>query len=128
MMKSCRKCQTLTDDFRPNHRTCKSCEAAAKRVWYVNNREEKLRRSKEDRYRREYGITLAQYEQMRAYQSGECAICNRETELVVDHSHKTGKVRGLLCRNCNAGIGLLGDSPQTLMAANTYLENHYEII
>jgi len=66
-------------------------------------------------------------------QNGKCAICegtdgghrNGEPKaLAVDHNHKTGKVRGLLCESCNQGIGKLKDSPETCRKAADYLEKH----
>jgi hypothetical protein len=54
-----------------------------------------------------YGITLAIYNQMFKKQHGKCAICKRQTKLVVDHDHTTNKVRGLLCNDCNIKLPLL---------------------
>lgn len=76
-----------------------------------------------------YGITAEQFERMLQDQGGVCAICRRlpngtnhvERNLVIDHCHKTGKVRGLLCNNCNAGMGIIGDSVEHLEAALSYL-------
>lgn len=79
---------------------------------------------------RNYGITLDQYEEMLKAQGGVCAICkdecNRKTtkRLCVDHDHMTGVVRGLLCFQCNAGIGKFKDRPAALLAAIKYLERH----
>lgn len=70
-------------------------------------------------------MTLAAYQRMYAAQDRRCAICKAEREplgLVIDHNHKSGKVRGLLCSACNTGIGLLKDSPDVLDAAIEYLE------
>jgi hypothetical protein len=79
-----------------------------------------------------YGITLHQYEQMFKAQNGVCAICGgRETtndkdgaprRMPVDHCHTTGRIRGLLCTQCNRGLGMFGDSPERLLAAAKYLE------
>lgn len=52
-----------------------------------------------------YGITLEQWDEMVIAQSGRCAICDRMTNLVTDHCHESGRVRELLCSNCNSGLG-----------------------
>jgi hypothetical protein len=78
-----------------------------------------------------FGITLEEYNSMLDAQSGVCAICNQaETHkrngklkaLAVDHDHKTGKIRGLLCSDCNTGIGKLKDSRKILLSAAKYLK------
>lgn len=78
--------------------------------------------------RRNYGITLDDYNRLAEEQGGKCIICGRVPEgkhnqgrLHVDHDHKTGKVRGLLCSHCNRGLGFLGDSPDILRRAAAYL-------
>lgn len=79
------------------------------------------------RYRRT-GVCNAKYAEILTAQRGACAICkstlnsSRYTKLAVDHDHLTGKVRGLLCTNCNTAIGLMKDSPLRLRAAASYLE------
>lgn len=73
---------------------------------------------------RAYGITSERYAQMKAEQSDACAICLRERALVIDHSHATGVVRGLLCRECNAGLGLFRDNPDALERASAYLKRN----
>lgn len=61
---------------------------------------------------------------MFAEQLGLCAICHKpeDIKLAVDHCHDTGKIRGLLCKRCNMGIGLLGDSPEITLNATLYLQ------
>ncbi len=81
---------------------------------------------------RTYGITLADYESMLVGQGGVCAICKLPPKglrtcnksLQVDHDHKTGKVRQLLCTNCNLGVGKFMDQPELLRKAAEYLEKH----
>lgn len=70
-----------------------------------------------------YGLTYEQYKEMVALQHGRCKICYRipSTRLAVDHCHKTGYVRGLLCRQCNSGIGLFRENPITLRKAAAYV-------
>ena len=58
-----------------------------------------------------------------AFQGGACAICGEVTELFTDHSYRTGKTRGLLCRQCNTALGMLKDSPTRLRKALVYLRN-----
>lgn len=76
-----------------------------------------------------YNISLKQYEKMYMEQAGLCAICRKPTTiekpfLFVDHDHDTGKVRGLLCHKCNAGIGLFEDNVNSLNFAIQYLRNN----
>lgn len=76
------------------------------------------------------GWTPSDYEKAYLAQHGKCAICgcnlnsSRYTRFAGDHDHKTGKLRGLLCTNCNTAIGLLKDSPLRCRNAAEYLEEH----
>lgn len=67
-----------------------------------------------------YGITREEYDAMVARQEGKCLVCLQE--LYIDHDHATGKIRGLLCNRCNAGLGFLGDDVERVRAAARYLE------
>lgn len=71
-----------------------------------------------------YGMTESEYNKLVLQQQGVCAICgtNKEGRLAVDHNHKTGNIRGLLCRPCNSAIGLFKESPTLLRKAASYLE------
>ena len=76
--------------------------------------------------RRQYGITLAEYDAMLEKQDYKCAICGNEDEvegrrLAIDHCHSQGHVRGLLCGKCNRGLGLFYDKPELLQNAINYL-------
>ncbi len=96
---------------------------------------------REDYYRRTYGMTMVQLEQLLVLQQERCAICNRHWKncaaskhsryeivflqhLYVDHDHATGKVRGLLCNNCNSAIALLNENPDWIESANQYVRKH----
>jgi hypothetical protein len=72
-----------------------------------------------------YGLTEAEYARMLSEQGGGCGICGRvghtQHRLGVDHDHVTGRVRGLLCSNCNASLGLLQDRVDLFYAAIRYL-------
>lgn len=73
-----------------------------------------------------YGITIDEFQAMQEAQEGVCAICRevciQKARLSVDHSHTTGKVRGLLCGRCNMGLGLAKDEADLLDAMASYLE------
>jgi hypothetical protein len=75
-----------------------------------------------------YGISVEQYLALKQQQGDLCAICGNAPRgalgLHVDHCHKTGKVRGLLCHHCNTAIGLLGERVDRMRAAIAYLEMH----
>lgn len=74
--------------------------------------------------RRSYGVTIEEYERLFAKQHGICGICKQppgKKSLAIDHCHRTGKIRGLLCVRCNLGLGNLRDDPQLLRAALRWL-------
>ncbi|MEU9109534.1 endonuclease VII domain-containing protein [Streptomyces xanthophaeus] len=88
---------------------CKTCRAAEGRAGHL---------------KRSHGMTEAQRDEMIAAQGGLCLICLKAPAVHVDHCHATGKVRGVLCFNCNSAIGKLGEDPDTLRRAISYLEGH----
>lgn len=94
-------------------------EKVSQKAW--RNRPENKRSTRERSLWRLYGITSKEYDALFVAQSGLCAICYRDKPLVVDHSHLTGVVRGLLCQSCNTAIGLLGDSLEGVQSATLYL-------
>ena len=71
-----------------------------------------------------YGITGAEASRMLEAQAGLCAICRVRPAEHVDHDHVTGRVRRLLCFNCNGGLGQFRDDPFLLRAAAEYLDQH----
>lgn len=74
-----------------------------------------------------YGITGDQYDQMLEQRGRLCPICGDPNDAPhVDHCHKTGKVRGLLCRRCNLALGMLKDNPKACLRAAIYLQSSLE--
>ncbi|MGW0169551.1 endonuclease VII domain-containing protein [Streptomyces sp. NPDC003343] len=69
-----------------------------------------------------YGLTLDELDSLLAAQGDKCAICGSIGRLHVDHCHKTGAVRGLICGGCNSAAGHAGDDPARLRAIADYLE------
>lgn len=79
-----------------------------------------------EHYQRTYGIGIEEYNIILVKQGGTCKICDGEPgarSLHIDHCHDTGKIRGLLCANCNTGIGNLKDDINLLEKAINYLKN-----
>jgi hypothetical protein len=108
-------------------RTCaqKKAYREANRDKVFAYREKHRARDKEYSLKRNYGISQAQYDQMFQSQGGKCAICSRgDLKLSVDHCHSSGKVRGLLCTNCNTSLGGFRDSTEALLSAVQYLKQH----
>jgi hypothetical protein len=103
----------------------------------LRDRERAARRTdwrKDYRLQRVFGISLAQYELKLAEQGGVCAVCGkpewvvgqaeRVKRLAVDHDHKTGKIRGLLCNNCNRALGMLYDDVSLVLNMAAYLRRY----
>ena len=98
-----------------------------KEYYGINKAEKKIKT-----WRRKFGLTQADYDALYVSQSGCCAICGileaetggRWKRLCVDHDHKTGGIRGLLCPKCNLAMGLLGDNPKIIKEILVYLEKY----
>lgn len=71
-----------------------------------------------------YGITKEEYDSL----IRKCQICGSEKNLVIDHSHQSGRIRGMLCNSCNKGLGLFRDNPALLERASDYVLGEYEPI
>lgn len=123
------------------HHRCKECTKALSSKHYFSNKNSYLEKQKEYRkknrkkylgdlreakLRRQYGMTLKDYDNMVIEQLGSCAICNEpnvtKRNMHIDHCHKTGRIRGLLCSKCNQAIGLFRDSEQNMLNAIYYLK------
>ena len=94
--------------------------------WRKDNPEAHQRNARKYQLKKLYGITPEQYAVMFKTQRGRCAICKRKSprRLHVDHCHRTGLLRALLCNRCNLGIGYFDDRPDLMRKAATYLVRH----
>lgn len=135
--KPCARCKTVLPlaEFRLEGKNkdyprswCRPCDAAYAKERWDKNKDAMSQRYKETSWARLYGITPEQYGRLLGDQHGRCAICDQECNsgraLAVDHDHDTGKVRGLLCGNCNKGLGNFKDSLYLLREAEEYLRAH----
>jgi len=105
---------------------CNPCRAE----YYLLHKPHLKKQIRHNMLNRKYKITQNDYEQMLKSQNGKCAICglpakdHRNGILNIDHNHVTKKVRGLLCNNCNRGIGHLKDSIKNIESAIKYLKKN----
>lgn len=97
------------------------------RAAYLEQNKEKMRDYRKDwSLQKRFGLTLAEYRAKVVAQRGACAVCKRVPKgkgLHVDHDHRTGKIRGLLCFNCNVVIGLSKDDHYILKRLTRYVMN-----
>jgi len=133
----CDECRALrARERRQAHRAAHPVSPEKRREYVTRYRALHPERVREQdrrrRFRDKYGMDADRYDEMLAAQSGRCAICaepesvlgadGEPRPLCVDHSHKTGAVRGLLCARCNSALGLFGDSIDILIEAMDYLD------
>ncbi len=115
--KPCKECGKLFLPKAPSHMFCsQECSDCGHTRNYM---------------RKNYNISLEEYYKLLEEQDHKCAICgsvgfkiceHTKLNLVVDHDHMTGRIRGMLCHNCNRALGLLKDNTETLKTAISYLE------
>jgi hypothetical protein len=126
-MKCCPDCGETKplDEFPRNknskdgrHTYCKPCHNARGKATY----ERLYGGTRHYHLRRRYGIGADEFDDLVRRQGGACAICGRPDPEHVDHDHETGEVRGILCFNCNGGLGQFRDSIEALLAAAVYLD------
>jgi len=129
-MKTCAKCGKIKplSQFskhkkqKDGHQVwCKPCTAENYKIWYQETGRDQF-------IFKRYGVTPEQFEELRAAQNNQCAIC--ELPFVptkvpfVDHDHVTGKVRSLLCTHCNSGLGHFKDSIKIMQSAQEYIKKY----
>lgn len=103
----------------------RASERAANKRYYEKNKERHKANVVSNRRFKKYGITEEAFQFMLDQQGGACAICRKtdsgRKRWSVDHCHITNRVRGVLCTQCNTGLGLFKDSPALLRNAAAYL-------
>jgi len=119
-------------------RACRTCEVEkplTKKFFYWRSDNQSFRSEckeclKEAQIKKKFGIDYLEYHKMLKSQGYRCEICrcklesSRYTKFAVDHCHKTGKVRGLLCTGCNTALGLFKESQERMESAIRYLQEH----
>src|SRR4051812_3598070 len=126
MDKLCKKCGETDPSEFYTHRTaaCKKCELARNAKWFADRKGARANYE----LKKKYGFGIETYESLLAVLGGVCAICGGQStkgRLHVDHNHKTGLIRGLLCRHCNAMLGFARDNSSILESATKYLKGEH---
>jgi len=105
---------------------CKSCCIEKNEKWHKENPEASLKSRRGTNRKLKYGITQDDFQKMLNDQKNKCKICKKFVDFgsAVDHDHKTGKIRGILCRKCNLGLGAAKDNTEILENMIKYLEIH----
>lgn len=135
LLKKCSKCQTLKpiDEFYTRKSKpvakCKPCIWAKQKEWYGQTKPARKIALKR------YSMTTSEYDSILGLQGGVCKLCGSQATvpysntnstiraLSVDHDHGTGKIRGILCGNCNLGLGYFRDKIELLEKAIQYLSD-----
>jgi hypothetical protein len=140
---TCKMVKALKDDFFTSKNSnggyashCKDCSRIlSKKLSDTPEQKEKSKkRYKKNKkklrntfLKRKFGITLEVYNKILKEQKGVCAVCGRKEKnksLAVDHDHKTGKIRGLLCGRCNPALGFLQESPKLIKKILEYINKY----
>lgn len=109
--------------------SCRKCNSVEKRQRRLNGRPERNKeQERAHNLKSNYGLTVEEYDVLLEKQGRGCAVCGsldskttRTKYLFVDHCHKTGEIRGLLCHKCNVALGLFEDNIEVLEKATAYL-------
>ena len=148
-MKQCSKCKVLKEieEFyirrykngkEGRQHRCKTCQKVwtqpATKAWRKSNPSSQKQSNRKTKIRLKYGASLETIHALLEKQGNKCQICaepiwfgasDKRNVPHVDHCHKTGMIRGLLCLTCNTGIGMFGDSSDLLQKATDYLSNNH---
>lgn len=128
----CRECRNL--DAKERRAANKPMQREKDKIWRLNRG---YRYDKDHQLRTKFGITLQQYEIMEQFQGFKCAICKKQETamrlgevkmLAVDHCHVTGKVRSLLCADCNLTLGKMKENFDAILNMARYVQQHNNVI
>lgn len=138
MQKVCKDCniEKPNDEFYKNYNkkakkyyyrlNCIPCENKRSQQHHASNRTKRSLQNRSWNLKKKFGIDVEEYDKMLLSQNGVCKICKKidsDRGLAVDHDHKTGRVRGLLCLKCNTGLGQFNDDAEMLGLAIQYLKS-----
>ena len=141
-MKICKRCKIEKEDsfFNKERKGSEKLQSYCKQCMTEYNRERTKNNpgiGTDRHYRRVFGISLEDVKQLLKKQDSKCLLCNKQLSLLkgrgflniahVDHCHKTGKIRGILCGSCNTSLGKLGDSIEAIEKVLKYLKGELNV-
>ena len=111
--------QKASQNYSENHREERRKQW---RDWNARHKPQRAEWRRQRDYEQKYNVTVTEYDEMVTIQNSQCGICGKDKpggvgRWAIDHNHKTGAVRGLLCQKCNTGGGLFNDDPGLLRKA-----------
>lgn len=121
------------EHYRAKHREWRGLNPEKVKAWdtqkyrkqYAKNPSRFWKRARKAHYKKQYGLTIEEYDTMMRKSGLKCKLCRLPFSAVrkkaMDHCHKTEKVRGVICRSCNAAMGLARDNPKTLLRMVAWL-------
>lgn len=133
LQSTCKTCMKECKKSYRNDPEKRKRENEGRKKWRKNNPEWISKIDRKGNLKRLFGMTVEEFATLSKKQNDVCAICNKPERAVlngkiknlsVDHCHKTGKIRGLLCCACNRAIGMLSEDANLCLAAATYLKNN----
>lgn len=151
--RTCKVCNEYKEInyFQPQGYQCRSCRNEKQRMywnglpedirekrknsseyqkeWVKKNSEKVKESARAQHLKRKFKMTVEEYDSILESQNGVCKICGNvcatNKALAVDHDHRTGKIRGLLCKNCNTALGLFKDDEELMLKAINYIKKYF---
>ena len=128
----CGRCKNLNQFYKDHSKLlgreyrCKICSKRKSKIFRFKNPGLGKEYWKKYRLEKEFGLSIIEYNSLLRDQDSKCAICGNPFIKTpnIDHNHETGKIRGLLCRDCNLGIGYFGDNLMLIKKAINYLKKY----
>lgn len=112
---------------------CKNCKKDYMRAWRSRETTNWKERAKKGHLKQRFGLTIESFNILLESQNFKCAICsceldieNNSRDVCIDHSHITSRIRGILCRKCNSGLGAFKDSLSVIEKAMQYIRTKGE--
>ena len=130
-LRKCSKCKDIKilNEFHKDKANKATGYASLCKICKLEYDKSKAKHTYGKKLERTFGITIMEYDQMLILQNNKCLLCERDRKsfnknFAVDHCHNTGKVRGLLCQQCNVALGMFDDNPELIRKAADYVESY----